>query len=82
MRHKRQNQPIEDKQEDYQFLTTREVAEHLRVHQRTVQRWISLGHLKATKVGPRVWRVRREDLDAFIKTNTSGREEDLRPGDN
>ncbi len=63
MRHKRQNQSLEDKQEDNQFWTTREVAEHLRVHQRTVQRWISLGRLKATKVGPRVWRVRGEDLE-------------------
>lgn len=53
--------------EDRQFLTTNEIAKILRVHQRTVQRWLSSNQLKATKVGPKVLRVRRQDLDKFLE---------------
>jgi excisionase family DNA binding protein len=42
------------------------VAQRLRVHQRTVQRWISSGRLPATKVGPRIWRISPEDLKKFL----------------
>lgn len=58
-------------EEDISFLTTIEVAQLLRVHQRTVQRWISLNNLKATKVGPRIWRIRQKDLDEFLQINNS-----------
>ncbi|MEH2319248.1 helix-turn-helix domain-containing protein [Nostoc sp.] len=58
-------------EEDISFLTTIEVAELLRVHQRTVQRWISSNNLKATKVGPRIWRIRKKDLDEFLQRNNS-----------
>jgi excisionase family DNA binding protein len=65
MRQKRQKQK-ENGGENGQFLTTNEIAEILRVHQRTVQRWISSNRLKATKVGPKILRVRRQDLDEFL----------------
>lgn len=55
-----------DNQENGQFLTTGEIAEILRVHQRTVQRWISSNRLKATKIGPKILRVRKQDLDEFL----------------
>ncbi|XHR85999.1 MAG: helix-turn-helix domain-containing protein [Gloeotrichia echinulata GP01] len=32
----------------------------LRVHQRTLQRWIKSNRLKATKVDPRIWRSRKK----------------------
>ncbi|MFK0731102.1 MAG: helix-turn-helix domain-containing protein [Gloeotrichia echinulata HAB0833] len=47
-------------EEDISFLTTIEVAEMLRVHQRTLQRWIKSNRLKATKVDPRIWRSRKK----------------------
>lgn len=65
MRHKRQKQES-NSGENGQFLTTGEIAEILRVHQRTVQRWISSSRLKATKVGPKILRVRKQDFDEFL----------------
>lgn len=65
MRQKRQVRE-NDSGENEQFLTTGEIAEILRVHQRTVQRWISSKRLKATKVGPRILRIRKQDLDEFL----------------
>ena len=53
-------------EDEISFLTTNEVANLLRVHQRTVQRWISSNRLKATKIGPRVWRIKKQDLDYFM----------------
>lgn len=65
MRHKRQEQE-DNSVEKSQLLTTHEIAEILRVHQRTVQRWISSNRLKAIKVGPKIFRVRKQDLNEFL----------------
>uniref|UniRef100_UPI0030DB581F helix-turn-helix domain-containing protein n=1 Tax=Nostoc sp. UHCC 0870 TaxID=2914041 RepID=UPI0030DB581F len=65
MRHKRYN-PEGNSGESKQFLTTNEIAEILRVHQRTVQRWISSNSLKAKKVETKILRVRRRDFDEFL----------------
>lgn len=62
--------------ENEKFLTTNEVAEILRVHQRTVQRWISSNRLKAIKVGPKVLRVRKQDLDEFLESQNQGNKEE------
>ena len=51
------------------LFTTNDIAQKLRVHQRTVQRWISSGQLQAIKVGPRVWRIEKEALDTFMTLN-------------
>lgn len=48
------------------LLTTHEAADILGVHQRTVQRWIKTGKLTAIKAGPKLWRIKKEDLDGFI----------------
>ncbi|MFN6486415.1 MULTISPECIES: helix-turn-helix domain-containing protein [unclassified Nostoc] len=60
-----------ESEKDISFLTTIEVAKLLRVHQRTVQRWISSNNLKATKVGSRIWRIRKKDLDEFLQINNT-----------
>lgn len=73
MRNKRQYLLV-DEHDDKQLFTTGEVADRLRVHKRTVQRWVSSGRLPATKVGPRVWRIRAEDLNAFL-SNTESEDE-------
>lgn len=62
--------------ENEQFLTTSEIAEFLRVHQRTVQRWISSNRLKATKVGPKILRVRKQDLDEFLDSKNQVRQKE------
>jgi excisionase family DNA binding protein len=51
-----------------QILTTEEVADILKTSQRTVQRLIRQGHLKAHKVG-RGYRVRDQDLVAFFQAH-------------
>jgi len=47
------------------LYTTQDVAKILKVHQRTIFRYIKSGKLKATKIGQ--WRVKKEDLDKLIK---------------
>lgn len=42
-----------------------EVEEILKITRRTLYNYIKSGKLKAVKVG-RVWRIRHEDLDAFL----------------
>ena len=75
MRQKRQEQDGNSGKND-EFLTTNEIAEILRVHQRTVQRWISANRLKATKVGPKILRVRRQDLDEFLESQNKDHQEE------
>lgn len=54
------------------LLTIREVANYLRVSERSVLRYIEAGRLKSSKVG--WWRVMQSDLDKFlIKTSNLSR---------
>jgi len=50
------------------LLTPNEVAKILKVNVRTVTNLIRAGELKGVKVG-RVWRIKEEDLQAFIDEN-------------
>ena len=47
-------------------VTVQQVADDLQVHERTVQRWIADGTLKALRVGPTLLRINVEDLEAFL----------------
>ncbi|HHY99094.1 MAG TPA: helix-turn-helix domain-containing protein [Firmicutes bacterium] len=47
------------------LLTTQEVANILKVTVRTVYSLLESGELQGVKIG-RVWRVREEDLQAFL----------------
>ena len=49
------------------LLTTKEVAEILKVNIQTVRRYIRKGELPAIKITPRLYRVHRKDLEEFIK---------------
>jgi len=51
------------------FLTLQEVADRLRVSERSVFRYIHSGRLEATKVG--YWRIKESELEKFIKENSS-----------
>ncbi|OHA87353.1 MAG: hypothetical protein A2644_03970 [Candidatus Zambryskibacteria bacterium RIFCSPHIGHO2_01_FULL_39_63] len=51
------------------FLTLQEVADRLRVSERSVFRYIHSGRLEATKVG--YWRIKESELDKFLKENSS-----------
>jgi excisionase family DNA binding protein len=54
---------------DQKLLNIKEVAEKLRVSQRTIMRYISSKKLRATKVGQ--WRITQNDLDFFLKSHTN-----------
>lgn len=47
------------------LLTPKEIAENLSVSEKTVKMWLLQGKLKGLKAGI-FWRVREEDLEAFL----------------
>jgi excisionase family DNA binding protein len=51
------------------MLTIRQVAAYLHVVPLTIYRLIERGELPACKVG-RVWRVRKQDLQAYLSGST------------
>lgn len=52
------------------YFTVEEAAEKLDVHARTVRRYIAAGEMEANKIGGQ-WRIRKEDLTAFINGQRS-----------
>jgi excisionase family DNA binding protein len=52
-------------------LTIREVADYLKVNEKTVYSLAQRRRIPGFKVGGQ-WRFRREDLDAWIKAQTGG----------
>ncbi len=53
--------------EDQVFLTPQEVSSLLQVSVQTVRRWIKDEKLPAYKVGPRIWRIKKGDLDEWLR---------------
>ncbi len=53
------------------LLTIAEVADRLRVDQKTVRRWISAKALGAFKLG-RQWRISEQDLRRFLQMRWQG----------
>ena len=51
------------------LLNVKEVAENLRVSERSVFRYIHDGKLKASKVG--YWRINEEDLTQFLQQTSN-----------
>jgi excisionase family DNA binding protein len=54
------------KKEAAMYYTAEEVARTLHVTRRTVYEWLRSGRLRGVRAG-RGWRIRSEDLDAFLK---------------
>ncbi|WP_342778976.1 methylation-associated defense system helix-turn-helix domain-containing protein MAD1 [Extensimonas perlucida] len=52
-------------------MTIREVAEYLKVNERTIYRLLSAKKLPAFKVGGS-WRFRRTDIDRWIASQSEG----------
>lgn len=62
------------KQEDpLQLLTVEEVAELLKVSPITIYRWLDSGQLPKVKFSRRAVRIKREDLQRFIKDHFNDR---------
>lgn len=51
------------------FLSVADVAEVLYVSKMTVYRLVERGELPALKINKRTYRIRQEDLDAYIAAN-------------
>jgi excisionase family DNA binding protein len=49
-----------------EVYTVQEVAQNLKVSERTVRNWIESGELPAFPIGKRGYRISRADLQAFI----------------
>lgn len=56
---------------DGSILTIKEVAEYLKVNERTVYRLAGAKKIPAFKVGG-IWRFLRSDVDQWIKDQTTG----------
>jgi excisionase family DNA binding protein len=54
------------------LFTIEEVAKILRVHMRTVTRYIETSKLRASKIG--VWRIKQSDLNAFLDKTSNLKE--------
>lgn len=55
------------------FLSVADVAEVLYVSKMTVYRMVENGDLPALKINKRTYRIRQEDLDAYIAANMTRR---------
>jgi len=51
------------------LLTIKEVAKILRVSERSVNRYIESGRLRASKIGQ--WRIKESDLERFLDRNSN-----------
>ena len=51
---------------EWELLSVPEVSNEAKAHENTVRGWIRSGQLPAVKIGPRMIRVRRKDLDEFL----------------
>jgi excisionase family DNA binding protein len=55
---------------DFKLYTIDEIAEILKVTQRTIYNYIKSGSLKAIKIG-KYWRVKQSDLEQFLEFGTN-----------
>ena len=53
-----------------EYITVQEAADHLRVSQSTIYRWIKIGSLKAFQTGYGATRIAVAELQRFIDANT------------
>lgn len=56
-----------------ELYTVAQTASYLKVCEKTVRRLIQRNTLTASKVG-HVWRIKQEDIDAYLKNNTNRKE--------
>ncbi len=60
--------------EGMEFMTRNEVARYLRVHPRTVERWLRANLLRGYKLGnsrTALWRIPKEELKKFLDEHKS-----------
>jgi len=50
-----------------EVMTPKEVADCLQVHVKTVYKWLKDGRLEGSMLGPRSWRIRKEQMYDFLE---------------
>lgn len=53
---------------DYPWMTAQQAAEHLQLSKTTFRRLVDSGDLATYRIGKRLLRFKREDLDALLST--------------
>lgn len=56
---------------DDEIFTIIQTAQYLKVCDKTVRRLIKTNKLTASKVGDRSWRIRKTDIDMYLRVNTN-----------
>jgi len=57
-----------------EFMTRNEVAKYLRVHARTIERWLTNKSLKGYKLGKgrtALWRIPKSEVKKFLEKHKS-----------
>lgn len=57
-----------------ELFTITQTAQYLIVCEKTVRRLIGSNKLIASKVGERKWRIRKDDIDVYLREHTNSRE--------
>jgi excisionase family DNA binding protein len=57
------------------LLTPKQAAEYLGVHLNTMYRLISTGEIAASRIGSRMIRIHREQLENYVKGQTNATRE-------
>jgi len=58
--------------QDDEMLTAEEVAKIMKVHISTVRKWVRAKSLKTVKIGMRGYRIRRSELERFMREQEQG----------
>ncbi len=53
-------------QDENEMLTADEVSNIMKVHIRTVRKWVKDGKIAVVEIGSREYRIRRSELNRFI----------------
>jgi excisionase family DNA binding protein len=54
------------------MYTVQEVAQQLRVSERTVRNWVERGELRVFRIGKRGYRISESDLQTFVDKRKQG----------
>jgi excisionase family DNA binding protein len=57
-----------------EYLSIKDIAQQLKMDEKTIRRWIKSGQLPAIELGGK-YRVTRSDLTAFLESRKLGRHE-------
>lgn len=57
------------------FYTPKEAAALLGVHQITVYRWLNDGSLRGVRLGPKLWRIPRSEIERMTQMEPETKDE-------